>query len=598
MTIYLILKLISTFPVIIGATGADAEMKFIDIKGQFEKNELLAADFPEICDPIIALDGAPAKAKKQTFNGKRTDFDWKAGYCTFPQIDKVPGTNKPSPYSRTAFTFRGLDGAIRGINIGGRRPDLALCDDLETRESADSDHQIGIRERLLDNDVGGLAGGGDSLPRIVLGTVQNNKCLTFKKLNEWGGRQYKAVNKWPSKKGMEKVDEYIEIRKAEKAKGSKTFDEARAFYNEHRKTIERGVEVGNPHCHSQKKLKDGTPVEVSAFQRVLNNAADKGWNYVHCELQNEPPDEKNVETLGLTSAKITTRISGYHQTVVPREAEVVAATIDLGKYACHWGIGAWRDGLIGNVVNYGVAEVHGTGTGVDKAQTDLAIRAALMQWHRELMGGELSTERPNIVLIDSGDFTDVVYSFVKEVSGGPVPFCAIKGLSPYRSYQNKPGKTVVGHHWHRNALKEKGIWLYNLDTDGLKGLTHQMWATPTFDEVQQFSPMSLSLFSSIDRETGQPDTRRHRAFSKHQVAEEYREEFKPGKGMIRKWHKLSPNNHWLDVMYMQVAAALMKGIKAPFEPEPLPAAPQNKRQTPGRNRFANKGKPFVAKRRA
>ncbi len=148
MVIYLLLSQTITFPIILGSTADDASMKYDDVKSQFEKNLILAADFPEVCDPIHALDGAPQKSKKQTIDGVRTDFDWRANFCTFPNVANVPGTGKPSPFSKCAMTYRGLDGQVRGINIQGRRPDLAFCDDLETRESADSDHQIATREKV------------------------------------------------------------------------------------------------------------------------------------------------------------------------------------------------------------------------------------------------------------------------------------------------------------------------------------------------------------------------------------------------------------------------------------------------------------------
>ena len=596
---YLITSGIVCFPVIIGATADDALMKFNDIKSQFEKNDRLAADFPEICDPIHALEGAPSKARKQTVNGQLTDFYWQSKFVTFPHVAEVPGTGIKSPFSKCALTYRGLDAAIRGINVYGRRPDLAFCDDLETRESADSDHQTEIRERLLDNDVAGLAGGGESLPRIVLGTIQNNKCLTHKKLVEWGGRQYKAVDQWPTSRGMELAEEYIETRKAEKAKGTKTYPKSRKFYTDNRGDIESNVIVGNEHCFSSKVDKDGAQMEVSTFQRVLNNAADNGWSYVWCELQNEPPEEKKVETIGLTSAKVISRISGLNQKESDKYTELTTAAIDLGKYACHWAIVDWMEGLTGRVTNYGVAEVHSEGVGEDKAQTAMALRSALLNFRNELISGELSERKPDIVLIDSSNFTDTAYSFVKEIAADTSNFYAIKGLSPYRSYQRIEGKRIVGNHWHANLQERDAVWLYLLDTDALKAMVHQMWATPTFDEVEQYNPLSLSLYSSFT-DDGKPNPRKHNSFAKHQVAEEYREEFKPGKGMIRGWHQSNPNNHWFDCMYMNLVASFMKGMKPPFEPNPTPPPQPSKQPEPPKNEnrsgFARGKKPFLARR--
>jgi hypothetical protein len=600
MAIYLILRGLLKFPVIIGATAGDAALKFNDIKKQFSANNRLADDFPEVCDPIRALNNAPQAAARQTFEGYPTDFEWKHDYVTFPRVLNVPGLKRRSDYWDCAITFRGLDGQIRGINIFGRRPDLALCDDLETRESADSDHQISTREKLLDNDVAGLAGGGELLPRIVVGTIQNNKCLTFKKLIQWGGRRYQAIGQWPDDRGMELAEEYIEIRKEEKASGSKRFDKAREFYLENRDLIEAGVVESNPYAFSQKKLPDGTPVQVSAFQRILDEAAKNGWRYVYCELQNDPPDDSKMETLGLTHSKICSRISGFEQRRVPKEAEVVVASIDLGKYACHWTVGAWRTGMIGQIVNYGVAEVHGTGTGVDKIQSEMSIRSAVLNWRNELLGGELCDRAPDIVLIDSSDFTDMAYGLIRELDGSIPTWYAVKGRNPYGTHQNVPGKKIVGNHFHASKMEADGVWLYLLDSNALKGMVHSMWSNFTFDEAQQFNPMSLSLYSAYGA-SGKPDSRRHLSFAKHQVAEEFREEFIPGKGLRKGWFQVNPNNHWFDAVYMNLAGAIMKGIRLPFdqaESVPAAVAPRRKRPNPnvGGGRFDRGGFGFVASR--
>ena len=213
MVVYLMLAEHIRFPVWIAATTASARTSFEHIKKIFV-NEDLAEDFPEVCDPILAIQGSPQKAARQTHKGQLTALEWKAEHLVFPTI---PG----SPYSGMKFTYRGLDAHIRGINISGDRPDFAPCDDLETRESADSDHQIEVRERLLDNDVGGL-GSGETIPRVVLGTVQNRKCLTFKKLKEWGGKRFQAVKQWPdTERAVGLRDEYIDMRREEKRQGSK-----------------------------------------------------------------------------------------------------------------------------------------------------------------------------------------------------------------------------------------------------------------------------------------------------------------------------------------------------------------------------------------
>ena len=625
MVVYLIAKQIWRFPVLIGATADAAGLNFDHIKKQLT-SELFAADFPEIADPIIEVAKSPQKAKRQTYQGRSTDLVWGAKHVSLPVIheipgtrrtywtkqQEIPGTGRPSPFGGVKLTYRGLEANIRGINIEGDRPDGAVGDDLETRESANSDLQIASRREVVDKDVGGLAGDGEILPRILIGTIQNHRCLTNQLRIEWGGKRYQAVKVWPTNaRGKQLWDEYVETRKEEKRKGSKTYPLSHAIYTENFEIMNEGVVLGNPHNYSRKKRKDGTPVELHGIQRVYNLIADRGQTYVDTELQNDPPKEQDVESLGLTYSKVMTRVSGTKQKELPPETQFVTAAMDLGKYACHWSITAWLDGMTGVTINYGVAEVQSIGTQSDQVHVDLSIRRTLHQWREELIRGEHCDELPANVLIDSGtpilgsrtghgEHANVVYGFIKEVQDGTSTFKASKGVSPYRSYKETPNQQIVGNHWHATAQGDHDVWLYNLDTDWLKSMIHQMLVTPTFDEAQQFRPMTLSMFSAMDK-FGKPDTRRHLSFAKHQVAEEFRQKFIEGKGLKRWWHKLSANNHWFDCSYMNLAAAIMLGMWMPLDnepPEEPPAeAPQPKRKTErSPRRYNHRGDSFLAKR--
>lgn len=613
LTVYLILAQIVCFPILIGSTASDAGLKYNDVKRKFEAAEL-AEDYPEVCDPIIALNRSPQKARRQTFNGILTDFEWREDYCTFPVVHEVPGTGKPSPYSQCALTYRGLDGAIRGVNIFGRRPDIAICDDLETGESARMDGQIATRESLLDKDVAGLAGGGNPLPRIVIGTIQNAKCLTKRKLDQWGGKRYQGVKKWPDGERSEELrNEYVEMWISERSEGSKLMPKAHAFYLENQAEIEHGVELGNPHNYSRKLRPDGSPMEVSGFQRICNLIArhttpeQSGMNYVLTEVQNDPPPESGPNTMGLTYTTVMSRISGLKRRDIPPDTQLITAAIDLGKYACHWEIKAWLDGCAGPTVNYGVAEVHGIGVHSDQQHVDMAIRRTLNQWREELISGAHCCEMPHNVLVDSGtpilgkkdqkgqgEHAEVVYAFIKESQDGTSTFKASKGLTPYGDYKDIDGERIVGNHWHANLQKKHGVWLYNLDTDWAKQKVHEMWITETFDEAKQFNAMALSLFSVVDAD-GRPDATAHMTYAKHQTSEERIEQFIKGKGMVRAWNKKSTNNHWFDTSYMNLLAALMKGVQMPIAkisthvPVPKPQAQRIERNP----RYK---RPFLARR--
>lgn len=573
LVVYLMLAEIIRFPVWIAATTASARTSFEHVKKIFA-NPALAEDFPEVCDPILAIQGSPQKAARQTHKGKLTRLEWKAEHLVFPFIEG-------SPFGGMKFTYRGLDAHIRGINIEGDRPDFAPCDDLETRESADSDHQIGVRERLLDNDVGGL-GSGETIPRVVLGTVQNRKCLTFKKLQEWGGKRFQAVKVWPdSDEAVGLRDEYIEKRREEKRDGSKEFPLSYQFYVDNQEKIEAGLVIGNPYSKSTKLRRDGRPLQVSAFQRVLDQAADKKWAFVNCELQNDPDVDDSMETPGLLASVVRSRIHAGLQGVWPSDADYRVCCIDVGKYGSHWVDVAWTGNAIGRVLDYGVAETYGLNPGSSDTAIELSIKRMLLEWRDLVMAWE---RPPDLCLIDSGDYTSIVYQFVLEVGG--TPFNPSKGWDNNRFRTHKPARDrMVGNQWNISHQPNDNLWLYNVNVDYWKHWVHQRFLTQTYDENHHAQAGTLSLYATADK-------RRHVSFSQHIVSEEYREQFVRGKGIKKGWFKKSKNNHWLDAIVLACAAGSMLGVSLDPKPEQI-----RKPKTRKPNVKTRTGRPYLVTER-
>jgi len=591
LLIYLMLAEVCRFPVIFGATASDAEEKFRDIKQAFERAEL-SADFPEVCDPIIALDGAPSKAGKQTFQGHKTRMEWTATGCTLPHVVEVPGTGQPSPYGGVAFSFRGLDGRVRGMNVGGIRPDFALLDDIETSDSARSMHQIATRTAILDKDVGGLGTGGERIPRVVIGTVQNDFCLTNVKLKEWGGQRFKAVYQWPAR--MDLWQEYVELRRREKADGDKEFTESHTFYASQQQEMDRDAELGNPYRVSRKKRADGTPRELSALQNVFNDWADKGEAYVMTELQNDPPASMQMETMGLTTNVVRSRISGLEQHELPEETECYAMAIDLGRYMCHWVGAGFVQGFTGWIADYGVVEVHNVDHSTSQEASEMALYRSLMAWRNQIM----SLPRvPDVVGIDSGTFTNIAYQFVRDVGGEPFRVVKGSGTSQFRHGTPSPTR-IVGDHWYASFQAESSVWLVMIDSDFWKQFVQQRFLTEVFDEAHQFNAGSLSLYAPGKTARGEYNTRTHLSFAQHIVSEELRTEFIVGKGLVSKWYQTNRNNHWLDATYMMCAMARLMGINFTFDSPHTTAAPHSRpRRNTARGITGPGGTPYLVTQR-
>jgi len=555
MMIYAILKEWVKFPIIIAQTGPHAERIFKDIKHQFETNELLGDDFPEIADPVRALEGAPQRANMQRHNGELTRIAWKATSITFPQIEG-------SPYGGVSLAYFGLDAAIRGLIVNGMRPDFVLIDDPETRESAASSHQIAIRSQSIDRDIAGLAGPRKRIARVMLCTIQNRHCLAYqytdpKAKSSWSGKRFRMLNKFPDNTGL--WEEYIVRRHESQRNGDKEGRDATQFYIDNRQAMDEGAEVSNPQRLDETKMSDGWKIERSALQHCYNIIADNGMEAFLTECQNDPSEASGPETMNITAGKVGRKMSGLEQGEWHPNHEVVTIGIDLGKYLCHWVMIGWQPDCVGNVVDYGVVEVHGVGTQTDSQASEIALFNSLVRWRSEM----LEVGKPlDMVLIDSGDFTKTAYEFIREVGGAP--FMVSKGISTKTFHVGKrTAERIPGENWYASFQKQENIWLYLLDTDYWKLFVHERFMTPTFNEARHYLPASLSLYSTEDR-------KKHLSYSHHIVAEERREEFISGKGLRRYWHQVNRNNHYLDATYMACAAARMKGVNLPLGTQASP----------------------------
>lgn len=166
------------------------------IKMEFDGNDLLLEDFPEVVFPIQALDGIANRCNGQLYKGERTHIGWTAKEIVLPTI-------LGSSASGAIIKVAGITGGIRGMKYkraDGRtvRPSLVVLDDPQTDESARSLSQCATRERILAGAVLGLAGPAKKISGIMPCTVirpsdMADNILSRDKHPEWNGERTKMV---------------------------------------------------------------------------------------------------------------------------------------------------------------------------------------------------------------------------------------------------------------------------------------------------------------------------------------------------------------------------------------------------------------------
>lgn len=552
LNVYLMLACIVRFPVIVAATRQLAKRLFDDFRQKLSLNDLLYADFPEVCAPVRALEGAPQRASRQHIDGQLTNIIWTS--TDYVRLPDVPH----SPYGGMKMAYFGLDAAFRGCNINGDRPDFGTIDDPETKESAASEMQIEGREETIDRDITGLKGQASKLGLVMLTTVQNTICLSFKftdpKLKPpWNGLRFGSIVKWPT--NMELWDEYVSTRQRGQSLGDAQGKEAIEFYLANRTDMDLGAEMLTDFFVPVQL--DGYNLVYSSLQLAFNQISDTSLDAFRSEYQNNPTPEDAPDTTGLTAGRVASRISGLSQGEYHTDTELVTVGLDIGKYYSHWCKVAWHGNAVGNIVDYGVMETPGMMAATDSKAVMSALLPALLQFRTDIA----ADGRLDFCLVDSGDYSDAVYEFKRRIAGSP--FAPSKGWDQKRFRIGKDEEDKNGRLKRKTFLEcyaktlddDPKMWLYHVNTEYWKQWLQERFVTATFDESQQFNAGSLSLFAVPE------DRKRHLSFSHHMVSEERRDSFVPGKGMVRKWVTLSKNNHYLDACALACAAAGCMGVR-------------------------------------
>lgn len=540
LLVYLICARVCEFPVIIAATNEMALAMYNEVRYHIETNDELNARYPLVCYPVRALEGTSMRAKKQHVNGSPTRMQWDTRCFTLAEIEG-------SPYSGVTLKYFGMDSAFRGVRVRGKRPDFVLVDDPETESSAVSPKQIATREKLLTRAVAGLAGPDKTLSICLVGTIQNDFCLTARITDptifpSFNGKRYGVIEKYPDNKEL--WDEYTEQRKLDQQGGDELGKKATQFYLNNREAMDAGAVVTNEHRFNKNH-------EVSSLQAAYNFICDRGFEAFAAECQNDPVPDDDIQTLGLTPRIVQTRIHFDERGVIPKTSDTITMGIDIGKYSSHWVAIAWDSDICsGRIFDYGVAETSGLSVAADEMTIEHAIRRMLLEFRESVVAS--MPVQPTAIMVDSGDYTDTIYRFVGE-AGSPFYACKGWGQRPGMFVQSaSTNKKMVGDNWTATVLPT-GLVLYNVNSDHWKGWVHQRLMTRTLDEGNSLVAGSLSLFASKDR-------RQHHSISYHLTAEELREEFTEGKGIKRYWHVNRKNNHWLDAVTYASAATSMLGI--------------------------------------
>lgn len=549
------------FVVLVGASESAALEMLDSIKTEFEVNEHIAADFPEVTYPIKKLEGIANRCAGQLYNGERTRITWTANEIVLPTI---AGAASSGVIVRVA----GITGRIRGMKFkkpDGRtiRPEFVVIDDPQTSESAGSIEQTRKRVRVLAGDILGLAGPGKKISGIMPCTVirpgdMAEQILDKTKNPEWNGERCKMIYQFP--RNEELWNRYADLR-ADELREKGTFEEATEFYRTHRAEMDEGAVVSWPDRHNYD--------EISAVQHAMNlKFTDEAAFWA--EYQNDPLPEDLGSDEQLTVDGIVNKLNGHSRGSIPVSANHLTMFIDVQKTLLFFVVCAWDDDFTGTVIDYGawpdqrrryfsLADANPTlQAKFPRAGLEGCLYGGLKALTEDYLSREYTRDdgaamKIEKCLIDAnwGQSTDVVYQFCRESvhSGVIVPSHGkYIGASskPMGEYKKTPGDRV-GLNWRMpNIRGKRSVRHVIYDTNYWKSFIASRILVSFGDRG------SLSLWGR--------SCEQHMLFAEHLTAE-YRVKTEGRGRRVEEW-KMRPeahDNHWWDGLVGCAVAASMCG---------------------------------------
>jgi hypothetical protein len=550
------------FVALIAATDEASNRQLLHpLKQQLETNDLLLADFPEVCFPIRELQGQAARTRGQHIRGKPTRMAWEADRIVLPWIEG-------SPSAGAVVTTSGLTGALRGqqhTRPDGSviRPSLILVDDPQTRGSAKSASQTQFRMEILNGDVLRM-GGPDVAVAVVVPCTKiyvgdlADQLLDRKANPRWQGETRQALYSFPT--NMKLWEEYREIRFIEFQAGGDG-SECTAFYVEHQAEMDEGAEVAWPERHE--------PNEASGIQHCMNvfiDTPDAFW----AEYQNQPQQIQDTEDMP-TAEEIANKLSGAGRGRIPSGCTKLTTFVDVHKEVLYYAVGAFEPNFSGYLIDYGTFPHQGRRyfSMRDATMTlsrmfrgyglEAAIRAGLDALASELLTKDWPVDGGGVMSIDRGlidanwePSRKTVYNFVRygghaavvRAGHGRYYGASRDAIGTKRKPRERPGFNWV------EKFGDEGARYIGFDTNFWKTFGMSRLAVP----LEQVG--CVSLYGSLAAE--------HQLFAEHLTAE-FPVRVEGPQRVVDEW-KMRPgktDNHWLDCYVGCLVAASTVGISLP-----------------------------------
>lgn len=470
------------YVVAVGSNDENAENIIEDVFACMTQSPAFVQDFPEIALPFLKLEGAYQRSKTQKYHGMATKPRKSAGKIVLPTVFD-PRTGLLFPSSGVILEAVGFNAGARGKSKGILRPDFIIFDDLQNDDAAQSEGQVGKMVKKIKKTFMGLAGHRKKIAAIMTSTPIEADDLseTFAADPGWKTKTYRMVLAWPKchnpeasaeeRKGVRDYwEEYWEIYQTEKAADREPHIAANRFYRKHRKEMDEGAQVLNPHNFDP-------DTEISGIQHAMNILFRDGLDTFMSEYQMQPP--RDAFAFEISTRLILSRIRrGVPAKTIPADTVLTVAATDINPgYALTTTVQTFDINLTSFVTAYKITPVK-IPDRLNDVEFDKRLTAALKAHGEELAALGIKIDKWGI---DAGgrQFATVTkFAAMAEAEVG-IPAVAMLG----RAGQNWNPNVRSRIREARNATvlcrdPQRRKWLA-FNADEYKEKAQKAWATET-----------------------------------------------------------------------------------------------------------------------
>lgn len=325
LVLYLAMTGRRRFPVYLPWSQTVMKRGFQFWRGALAFNERLLADYPEICAPFAHGRGVAQKMAALRWADTETPcgaaLQITDGLIVFPDALAVIGGSSVNGNPR-GLNYPQPDGTIL-------RPDLALIDDPQDRDTARSEAMVTATCETIDNDISGMGAAGARFPILMSGNciVDGDVMARYLASPTWRPLRVSCVTRWPdgwADKGpaWKLWSEWWSLYHADPKDGAR-------HYRANRKAMTAGMELSAPNAYRSqvsRELPDAFCVAMCQYWQM-------GHAAFFAERQQTPLAPESLAPFALTVPLIMSRTDDSRQ---PHErpgwVNTVVASTDINDY--------------------------------------------------------------------------------------------------------------------------------------------------------------------------------------------------------------------------------------------------------------------------